>query len=336
MTLEISCAFATSMQSHEHARIAEQLGYKRAYFYDSPAFYPDLWVQVCRAAELTTTIGFGTAVMVPNCRHVMTTAAALAMVAEVAGTERPNFALGIGTGFTARLAMGQRPLKWAFVRAYAVALRSLLQGETVEWEGAPIKMLHPHGFGAPRPVDIEILIAAAGPKGEAVAREVGDGVFAGLAPVAGFERAAYLTLGTVLREREDPGSDRVIAAAGHAATGGAHWSIEFGGEGGFGPVEDMTGDGARWRAAYADVPREELHLALHEGHMMYVNERDRPFVTGDLMVQLGLALDADGWRRKLADFEAQGASEIVFTPGGDNIPGELEAFFEVAQARVGA
>jgi len=29
------------------------------------------------------------------------------------------------------------------VRAYAVALR----GETVEWEGALIKMLHPDGFG---------------------------------------------------------------------------------------------------------------------------------------------------------------------------------------------
>jgi 5,10-methylenetetrahydromethanopterin reductase len=50
MALTLACAFATSDQSHEHARIAEDLGYARAWFYDSPALYPDVWVQLCRAA----------------------------------------------------------------------------------------------------------------------------------------------------------------------------------------------------------------------------------------------------------------------------------------------
>jgi 5,10-methylenetetrahydromethanopterin reductase len=50
MTIERSCACATSPDSHEHARIAESLGYRRAFFYDSPALYPDVWVQLCRAA----------------------------------------------------------------------------------------------------------------------------------------------------------------------------------------------------------------------------------------------------------------------------------------------
>ena len=40
MPLTLACAFATSDQSHEHARIAEDLGYERAWFYDSPALYP--------------------------------------------------------------------------------------------------------------------------------------------------------------------------------------------------------------------------------------------------------------------------------------------------------
>ena len=57
MALKISCAFATSAESHEHARIAENLGYARAWFYDSPALYPDVWVQLCRAAEHTTRSG---------------------------------------------------------------------------------------------------------------------------------------------------------------------------------------------------------------------------------------------------------------------------------------
>lgn len=37
MALTLSCAFATSSHSHEHAAVAEQLGYERAWFYDSPA-----------------------------------------------------------------------------------------------------------------------------------------------------------------------------------------------------------------------------------------------------------------------------------------------------------
>ncbi len=41
MTLTLACAFAASDQHHEHARIAEDLGYARAWFYDSRPLHPD-------------------------------------------------------------------------------------------------------------------------------------------------------------------------------------------------------------------------------------------------------------------------------------------------------
>ncbi len=85
MSLTLSCAFATSLDSHEHARIAESLGYERAFFYDSPALYPDVWVQLCRAAERTERIGLGPGVLVPSNRHPMTSAAAIATLAAIAG-----------------------------------------------------------------------------------------------------------------------------------------------------------------------------------------------------------------------------------------------------------
>jgi alkanesulfonate monooxygenase SsuD/methylene tetrahydromethanopterin reductase-like flavin-dependent oxidoreductase (luciferase family) len=66
MALDLSCAFATSMESHEHARIAEDLGYKRAWFYDPPALCPDVWAQLCRAAGRTQRIGLGPGVLVPS------------------------------------------------------------------------------------------------------------------------------------------------------------------------------------------------------------------------------------------------------------------------------
>jgi len=40
MTFELSCAFATAMATPDHVAVAESLGYRRAWLYDSPALYP--------------------------------------------------------------------------------------------------------------------------------------------------------------------------------------------------------------------------------------------------------------------------------------------------------
>jgi 5,10-methylenetetrahydromethanopterin reductase len=72
----LSCALNTSMDSPEHARIAEELGYERAWFYDSPAICADVWMQLGRAADRTERIGLGTGVFVPALRHPMVTATA--------------------------------------------------------------------------------------------------------------------------------------------------------------------------------------------------------------------------------------------------------------------
>src|SRR5580765_1445455 len=99
----LSCALATSLASHEHARIAEELGYAHAWFYDSPALYPDVWVQLCRAAERTSRIGLGPGVLVPSLRHPMVNAAAIATLVDLAGTER--VAVAVGSGFTGRFTL---------------------------------------------------------------------------------------------------------------------------------------------------------------------------------------------------------------------------------------
>src|ERR1700726_5335364 len=116
MGLALSCAFATSADSHEYARIAEDLGYKRAWFYDSPALYPDVWVQLCRAAERTQRIGLGPGVLVPSLRHPMVNAAAIATLVSIAGPGR--VAIGLGSGLTGGLTVGQPPMKWSAAREY--------------------------------------------------------------------------------------------------------------------------------------------------------------------------------------------------------------------------
>jgi len=318
MTIELSCAFATSPESHEHARIAEALGYRRAFFFDSPALYPDVWVQLCRAAECTERIGLCPGVLIPSLRHPMTNAAAIATLAGLAGAAR--VVVGVGSGFTGRMTMGQRAMRWRDVAAYVRTLRGLLRGEQVLWEGKPIQMLHTPGFAPPRPLEVPFIIAADGPKGIAVAREVGDGVASPM-PSGGFAWSIALAFGTVLADGEEADAERPLAAAGHAAAMLLHYSAEHG-------LLDtlLPEQGRQWLSAYEAVPVESRHLAMHYGHLVLVNEHDRPYVTGALLTQLGLARSAAGWRERLAQLEAAGATEIAYQPAGPDIAHELEAF----------
>jgi 5,10-methylenetetrahydromethanopterin reductase len=319
--VDINCALNSSADSPEHARIAEQLGYTRAWFYDSPALYTDVWVQLCRAAERTERIALGPGVLIPSLRHPMVTAAAIATLVDIAGADRVM--VGVGSGFTGRLTLGQRPLKWADVAAYIRVVKTLLQGDETEWDGAVIKMLQWSGFGQPRPIDVPFVVAVGGPKGMAVADELGDGIFSPQ-PTPGSAWSTWLVWGTVLEPGEAPDSERVMLAAGHGCAVLMHAAAEFG-------YVDQIPNGAAWMATYEqEVPATSRHLALHDGHLHAVNERDRRFVTGELMTATGVALDAAGWRDKLAQAEETGATAVAYQPAGPDVARELEAFMAAA------
>ena len=226
--MEISCAFPTTLDSPEHVALAEELGYERAWLYDTPQQSPDVWMTLALAAERTERIGLGPGVLVPSLRHPMVNAAATATLDALAPG---RVAVAFGTGFTGRRAMGYGAIPWSFMDAYIRAYRGLLRGETIEWEGARMRMLHPPGHAAPRPVDVPIIIGALGPKGAAVARELGDGLFVTLALpefATEFSWVSYLFWGTVLDDGEDPDSDRVRAAGGPGWALAYHGAYEFG------------------------------------------------------------------------------------------------------------
>src|SRR3954468_22870560 len=124
--VDLSCAFATSLDTPDHVRIAEELGYRRAWCSDSPALSPDVWMVLGQAAERTSTIGLGPAVLVPSLRHPMVNAAAIASLAALAPG---RVAVAVGAGFTGRYTLGHRAMRWADVRTYVTVLRALLRGE---------------------------------------------------------------------------------------------------------------------------------------------------------------------------------------------------------------
>ncbi|MGH3675096.1 MAG: LLM class flavin-dependent oxidoreductase [Mycobacterium sp.] len=323
--MDISCAFATSSNTPAHVELAETLGFNRAWLYDSPAIYPDVWMMLSRCAERTSRIGLGPGVLVPSLRHPMVNAAA---IAELVSQAPGRVAVAIGSGFTGRLSLGQRPIRWRKVADYVRCLKTLLAGETAEWEGAAIRMMHLPGFGAGRPINVPILIGADGPKGLAVAAELGDGVFSAAVPQPDAREVAdwraLLAFGTILDEGEDLASGRVMDAAAPAAVVLYHATYE---RGGAQAVDGLPG-GPAWREAIEAFPEAERHLAIHEGHLVQANSRDEkhaaeliPFASS--MALTGTAEDLPG---KISGLAALGVTELVYQPAGSDIDRELRAF----------
>lgn len=323
MTVRISCAFATSLDTPEHVRIAESLGYERAWLYDSPALYPDVWVALAMAAERTTRIGLGPAVLVPSLRHPMTNAAAIATLEALAPG---RVAVAVGAGFTGRYVLGQRAMRWADVAEYVRVVQALLRGDEATWEGAVIKMIHPPGYVAAHPVDVPFLIAADGPKGAAVADELGDGVFNASAPRGdGPAWRALLQFGTVLAEGESATDDRVLDAAGHGLAVVYHAFYERSGDG----VDGLPG-GATWRKGVESFAPERRHLATHENHLVALSDRDRDALREGAPALLSFSFTGSPaeLRDRVASLERAGVTELAYQPAGRDIPGELQRMKE--------
>jgi 5,10-methylenetetrahydromethanopterin reductase len=331
--MEISCAFPTALDSPEQVALAEELGYDRAWLYDTPQQSTDVWVTLALAAERTERIGLGPGVLVPSLRHPMVNAAATANLAALAPG---RLAVAFGTGFSGRRAMGYRAIKWAFMDAYIRAYRGLLRGETVEWEGARMRMLHPDGHGAPRPVEVPISIAALGPKGAGVARELGDGLYITLALpefATEFDWVSYLFWGTIRDDGEHTHSERVREA------GGPGWALAYHGAYEFqSPLEDLPG-GPEWKAVVERTAEEERHFAVHEQHCVGLNEADQAaWEAGGhaMMDEVTVSGTREQVRERLAGLAEHGVTEIVFQPCGSDTRRELEVFMDTARAAVAA
>ncbi len=323
--MRISCGLVPSLDIVEHAKLAEEICYERAWLYDSPAIYLDIWVSLARIAEHTQRIGLGTAVLVPSLRGVVATASAIASI-EAAAPGR--LACGFGTGATARWTLGKDALTLAETGEYLRQLRGLLRGDVVEVHGESVQMCQLAQFAPPRPIDVPILLSALGPKGQALTREVADGIITVGFGMGGFDWSAQLVVGTVLDPGEPVTSPRVQDSAGPWYAILAHGAWESAPE----AVDGFPG-GAQWRTKLESIrPEGERHLTVHEGHATTVTDLDRILVeaAGEGVVGLGWVGEADAIRTKLAEAEAAGTTEIIYAPSGPDIERELRVFAEVA------
>lgn len=314
----ISLALPPTPDSVALAVRAEQLGYDRVWLYDTPALQLDVWMSLALVAQATERVGIGPAVLIPSLRHPLVTASAIATL-ETLAAGRTGYA--IGSGFTGRRALGQKPMRWSDVVTYVRQVRTLLEGGTVDVDGAVVGMIHGAGQAPERPITVPWLVGASGPKGLAAARELGAGVFATV-PTPGFEWSALLSFGTVLDDGEDADGERVLEAAGPGAAVAYHALYEQ-----RSPVLASLPGAPAWIEAIESEPKEARHLAIHRGHLTELNDIDRLMMTGSLAVGISRSGTASQTRERVQAAAEGGTTEFVYQPAGPDPLREMEAFF---------
>ena len=322
MSIELSCGLPPGPDFSDLAVVAETLGYSRVWVFGSASLWEDPFVHLALAAERTSRIGLGTAVLIPHERSEMAMASAIATIARLSvGRVRAGF----GTGACARRTMGERPLTLRYLKSYVTAVRALLAGETTVVDGQPVRMLHADDLAAPRPLGVEIWLSVFGPRGMELAEQIADGMIVGM-PMDHPLPIAMLMPGTVLQPGEDRGSERVREAAGPWQAVSYHETYAIAGAD---AVDAMPG-GRAWRTALENLaPKGERHLFTHQGHVTHLTERDHRLLDH---ADDGLATiaAADEMASRIADLAKGGIGEVIYTPSGRDIVRELETFYAAA------
>jgi len=161
------------------------------------------------------------------------------------------------------------------------ALQIYISGEDIEWDGAIVGLRHGRLAGVVLPQEPPVLVAAHGPKAYAVAARSADGVITNLghhsANTGADDMRDWMILyyGTVLDDGEPLDADRVVDAAGPAAT----FQLHIGAQG-------MVGHMPEWKAfeeRMERIPADRRHLETHRGHLIEVTDLERPLVSADLI-----------------------------------------------------
>jgi 5,10-methylenetetrahydromethanopterin reductase len=354
MTMKFAIAIPTDADSWRVVRRAEELGFSRAWFYDTQMLSADPFVAMAAAAIKTTKIRLGTGVLIPSNRIAAVAANAFASLNKLA-PGRIDF--GVGTGFTGRRAIGLGAVKLADMEEYVRVVRALLAGETVEAKIESktrlIRLLNPE-LGLINIKDpIGLYVAATGPRARALTAKLDAGWISTIGnpeeasaalremrsqrEAAGHGRDAFdsavLTGGAILEEGEAADSPRAIAQAGPRAAMLLHRAADqaLAGFPNTTPVPPAIADTV---AKYVELarrfrPQGAHYLENHRGHLMFVKPEERPFVTAELIRLTTITGTEREIKDRIAALFAAGYSEIAI----QIVPGQEHALEDWGRLR---
>ena len=326
--MDFGVGIATASDSWKVARRAEELGFTHAWFFDTQMITADCFVAMAAAALKTSKIRLGTGVLVPSNRIAAVTANAFATLNGLA-PGRIDF--GIGTGFSARRAMGLGAMKLA---------------ETVETdvEGKrrKIRFLNPEIglFNTQDPIPLHI--SAYGPKSQALTANLDarwkcfiQDVPGGLGAIQGMKQAwsaagrpagdLYATAwvcGCVLQQGESADSPRAMAQAGPRAATLLHRAADVDQQGWDNTMKVDHEGIADAVAGYVEMarnfePPDARYLFNHRGHFVFVKPEEKKFVTAELIRRTTFTATEQELKQRIEALREAGWNQLVIpiTPG---------------------
>jgi alkanesulfonate monooxygenase SsuD/methylene tetrahydromethanopterin reductase-like flavin-dependent oxidoreductase (luciferase family) len=311
---------------------AEELGFTHLWVTDSPLIRSDAFVFLTVAAQQTKTMKLGMGVAVPGLRLAPVLAAGMATLNMVAPG---RCFVGLGTGNTGMRLLGRKPMTLQSFEAYVRALRNLLDGRDAEYEHNGEKhairfMLTDKGYRNLRD-PIPIYLAGYGPKAQALAGEIGDGLTSHiprggtldqmLANIqAGAARSGrsledfHLSVRVnfaVLAPGEPVNSDRIVGEYGPTIMTAMHSVVDRYLEYGDEPPEYLRPIWDEYLAFHLARPEAERQKIMHQSHNAYLAPDERRFVTPEVIKRFCIVGEPAEVLEQVRALERKGVRQLM-------------------------
>lgn len=333
--MKYAISLAPGADAWKTVKRAEQLGFTRAWFYDTQLLCADIFVAMAAAAMQTSRIRLSTGVIIPSNRIEPVTACGLASLNQLA-PGRIDF--GVGTGFTGRRSMGVGGIKLADMHRYVDKVYQLLGRDITEIEideqRRKIRFLNPELDLINTTDPIPFYVSAMGPKSRRLTAEMGGGWLNFMATAAAAADdvkdmlkhwqatgrdpktcdTSGFTLGCVLKPGEAYDSPRAKAQAGPHAAVILHNMMEASERGDLHvPAgSDLSAVLAEYRKVYETyTPADARYLTLHRGHLMFLRPEEERFISGEFLRDVTFTGTAPELRDRIRAMRDAGYTEFT-------------------------
>jgi alkanesulfonate monooxygenase SsuD/methylene tetrahydromethanopterin reductase-like flavin-dependent oxidoreductase (luciferase family) len=246
--------------------------------------------------------------------------------------------------------LGQRPAKVAEFREYLRVVKGLLSGGETEFslngESHTIGFQNTHLNYIDLEHHIPLMVGGFGPRAQALAGEMGDGVITGIprggsipsvlanvqkgAEAAGRDMADFQVYALANLLMLEPGetleSERVIAECGSAIMANVHYLVDFVRETGREPPDYVRPIWDEYMDFHLSRDEATRHLALHQSHYSYLDPDEARFITPEIIKNFCIAGHPEEIVEQLRGLESQGLNGIVFSLPADSAFRRTEDF----------
>ena len=293
----------------ELARRAEAYGFSHVWTFDSHILWEEPYVIYSQILAETRKVIVGPMVTNPATRDWTVTASVYATLNEMFGNRT---VCGIGRGDSAVRVTNGAPTTLATLREAVHVIRELANGRSVDYKGSQLRF--PWSVGS----QLEIWVAAYGPKALALTGEVGDGFILQLADLSIAEWTIKAVRDAAAAAGRDPAEITICVAAPAYVTDGSAEALAHGREqcrwfGGM--VGNHVADLVRRYGEHGEIPEALTdYIRAREGydysHHGRVGNPDTAFVPDEIVDRFCVLGTAEDHVAKLRELESLGVTQF--------------------------